>query len=147
MIPMNINTDASFVFLADLSSLSMPEVSSVRPVQEAVPHWAHQTGWWSVTLFITYVLVLAILAKTLQVSSWGRWELFCCSEVSWLSLKRGTSVNFELLMAPNNNSGKTMKFEGSGPTGFFLCDVSSAGGRRLRSSGRAIWCSSWGGRS
>lgn len=37
MIPMKMNTDASFVFLADLSPLSMPEVSSVSPVQEAVP--------------------------------------------------------------------------------------------------------------
>lgn len=31
------------------------------------------------SLFITYVLVLAMLAKMLQVSSWSRWELFCCS--------------------------------------------------------------------
>lgn len=68
-------------------------------------------------------------ASHVSKNATGRWELFDCSEVLWLSLKQGTSVNFDLLMTPN------------------ICDVSTAGGRRLRSSGRAIWCSSWGGRS
>lgn len=40
-------SEVSFLRPSDMSSLSVSEVSTVSPVQENVPHGAHQKGWWS----------------------------------------------------------------------------------------------------
>lgn len=40
-------SEVSFLRPSDMSSLSVSEDSTVSPVQENIPHGAHQKGWWS----------------------------------------------------------------------------------------------------
>lgn len=40
-------SEACVLLLTDMSPLSVPEVPTVSPVQEDVPHRAHQQGWSS----------------------------------------------------------------------------------------------------
>lgn len=120
-----------FCMLTDVSSLSVPEVSSIGPIQEDVPHRAHQTGRWDD-------------AEDSLLSEAHFYNLLNIYSVCESAIKGDFTGFFKPAVSPGQPLGTMSvklhgsRFHGCWAVWFLWCCVSAAGGSGLWSSGRAV---------